>query len=99
MYKCLSNLGTTCIAIVFLLTVTPLHAQTATSSSNADSVETYTVTSVPAENGTYSIHPKIPADGRVPAGTVLKVKAKPAPGYSLDAVLHCKGRNVGNHQL
>src|SRR5690242_17509548 len=57
---------------------------------NAQSMssEKFTVTSVAAENGSYSIDPEIPADGKVPAGTVLTVKAKPSSGYSLDAVYY-----------
>ncbi|WP_310586721.1 alpha/beta hydrolase [Telluribacter sp. SYSU D00476] len=50
--------------------------------------ETYTVTLVPAENGSYTITPKIPEDGKVPAGTILTVQAKPASAYSLDAVYY-----------
>ncbi|RNI31382.1 alpha/beta hydrolase [Rufibacter latericius] len=50
--------------------------------------ETFTVTPVPAENGSYKITPKLPADGKVPAGTVLRVKAKPASGFSMDAVYY-----------
>ncbi|MEI9920173.1 MAG: alpha/beta hydrolase fold domain-containing protein [Bacteroidota bacterium] len=46
----------------------------------------FTVTAVPAENGSYTIDPKLPADGKVAAGTVLTVTASPASGYSLDAV-------------
>ncbi len=65
-----------------------LHAQAPNSSSKANPVETYTVTSVPTENGSYTITPKIPADGKVPAGTILTVKAKPASDYSLDAVYY-----------
>lgn len=52
------------------------------------STENFTVTQVPAENGSYSIDPAIPADGKVSAGTVLTVKAKPATGYSLDAIYY-----------
>ncbi|MBC3539090.1 alpha/beta hydrolase [Rufibacter sp. H-1] len=50
--------------------------------------ETFTVTPVPAESGSYTITPKLPADGKVSAGTVLTVKAKPASGFSLDAVYY-----------
>jgi acetyl esterase len=50
--------------------------------------ETFTVTLVPAENGAYSIDPKIPADGKVEAGTVLTVKATPSSNYSLDAIYY-----------
>ncbi len=50
--------------------------------------ETFTVTLVPAENGSYTITPKIPADGKIPAGTVLTVTAKPSSDYSLDAIYY-----------
>ena len=52
------------------------------------SEETYTVTLASAENGSYSIEPKIPADGKVETGTVLTVKATPASNYSLDAIYY-----------
>ena len=50
--------------------------------------QTFAVTLVPAENGAYTINPSIPADGKVTAGTVLTVTAKPASAYSLDAVYY-----------
>jgi acetyl esterase len=52
------------------------------------SEETFMVTLASAENGSYSIEPKIPADGKVEAGTVLTVKATPASNYSLDAIYY-----------
>lgn len=88
MNKSISSLVITTIVYAGMLPVTNLHAQTSSTSSKAKPVETYTVTSVPAENGSYTISPKIPNDGKVPAGTVLTVKAKPAPAYSLDAVYY-----------
>ncbi|HCY41215.1 MAG TPA: alpha/beta hydrolase [Prolixibacteraceae bacterium] len=78
---------TTFIYVVVLLT-SGLNAQTVSSSSKKKPLETFTITSVPAENGSYTISPKIPDDGQVPAGTVLSVKAKPASAYSLDAVYY-----------
>ena len=36
-------------------------------------------------NGSLKIVPPIPEDHKVPAGTVLKIKATPAPGYALDS--------------
>jgi len=50
--------------------------------------ETFKVTLVPAQDGSYSITPDIPADGKVAAGTVLTVIAKPSSGYSLDAIYY-----------
>ncbi len=86
MNKSISNLLITTLVLAAMLLVTNLNAQT--SSTKVKSVETYTVTPVPAENGSYKISPKIPEDGKVPAGTVLTVKAKPASAYSLDAVYY-----------
>lgn len=48
----------------------------------------FTVTADAAENGEYSISPKLPADGQVAAGTVLTVTAKPSKNYSLDAIYY-----------
>lgn len=50
--------------------------------------QTFTITPVPSENGTYTITPKLPADGKVNNGTVLTVTAKPEKGYSLDAIYY-----------
>jgi acetyl esterase/lipase len=78
----------TIVVYVAILLNSELNAQTVSPSSKKEPVETYTVTSVPAENGSYSISPKISEDGKVPSSTVLTVKAKPAPGYTLDAVYY-----------
>lgn len=53
--------------------------------------ETYLVTEVPAKKGSYVVSPKLPEDGKVPAGTILTIKASPSPGYSLDALYTVKG--------
>jgi acetyl esterase len=37
------------------------------------------------QNGTIEINPPLPEDHKVPAGTVLKIKAAPAPGFALDS--------------
>ena len=50
--------------------------------------EYFQVKKVPAVHGSYSVTPEIPADGKVPAGTVLTIKASPAAGYRLDAVFY-----------
>lgn len=47
-----------------------------------------TVTLVTSENGTYTVIPKIPDDGKVKNGTVLTVSATPSSGYRLDAVYY-----------
>ena len=44
-------------------------------------------------NGTFTLDPPLPADGKYPAGTIVTVTAKPADGYVLDAVYYSdKGR-------
>jgi acetyl esterase len=47
--------------------------------------ESFAVTLDPPVHGTYQVRPALPADGRVPDGTVLTVTARPAAGYTLDA--------------
>ncbi len=56
--------------------------------AQATGTETFTVTQVPAENGTYTIQPAIADATRVKAGTVLTVVAKPSPKFSLDAIYY-----------
>ena len=75
------RLATILLSSVVLL-ITYIHEK------NVIASETFTVTLVPIENGSCSIDPKIPADGKVPAGTVLTVTAKPSSGYTLDAVYY-----------
>ncbi|WP_220473480.1 alpha/beta fold hydrolase [Flagellimonas aequoris] len=50
--------------------------------------ETFLVTLVAPENGTYTVSPELPADGKVVAGTELTVTATPSEGYSLDVVYY-----------
>ena len=88
MNKYFSFLVISTVNCAALLPFTNLNAQASPTSSKANPIETYSVTSVPAENGSYTISPKIGEDGKVPAGTVLRVKAKPASGYTLDAVYY-----------
>jgi hypothetical protein len=87
-------------AVISLFTNIHSKAELVLSKTNELPAEAFTVTLVPAENGSYTINPKIPADGKVQAGTILTVTAKPAsdlqPGCDL---LHSKGRHVGNYEL
>lgn len=57
----------------------PVHAQT-----NAETTF-YTVKVDAPTNGTLNIVPTLPAGHKVPAGTVLKIKATPAAGFALDS--------------
>ncbi len=54
--------------------------------STNTSDETFKVTAVPSENGSYTVNPEIPADSMVAAGTELTISATPADGYSLDCI-------------
>ena len=47
--------------------------------------ESFKVTLDEVENGSFAVHPTLPADGQVPAGTVIEVTAKPDHGYTLDS--------------
>lgn len=51
----------------------------------ASAVESFVVTPDPSVHGTYQVRPALPADGRVPAGTVLTVTSQPGQGYTFDA--------------
>ena len=48
----------------------------------------FTVTVTKPENGTIAISPALPADGKLPAGSVIKVTATPAPGFAVDSVFY-----------
>jgi acetyl esterase/lipase len=45
----------------------------------------FAVTRDPVENGSIEVEPALPEDGKVKAGTVLKVTATPAPDYAFDS--------------
>ncbi|MDT7838583.1 alpha/beta hydrolase [Aquabacterium sp. OR-4] len=47
--------------------------------------DSFAVTLDPAQNGRYTVDPAVPANGRLPAGTVLTVTAQPNAGYALDS--------------
>ena len=65
------------LAAVLLLAYPALgHAQTAS----------YAVTLVPPDHGSVQLTPPLPADGKYPAGSVVKVTATPEKGYALDSV-------------
>jgi acetyl esterase/lipase len=75
--------------LVFLFPVlSMLNLWSASSERNPSDAETYQVTMLPAMHGRYTVSPQVPADGKVPAGTVLTIKASPDQGYRLDAVFY-----------
>lgn len=69
-------ISTTVFAIITLLNFNAVYSQS------------YSVTLDPADNGTFTVNLPLPADGKYPAGTVVTVKATPAPGYILDALYY-----------
>ncbi len=66
-------------AVVSLSNATPYEANLQ---------EGYTVTVDQNENGSVTVSPALPADGKVAAGTTIKVTATPASGYLLDATYY-----------
>jgi acetyl esterase len=63
-------------SIAFLSGMVSIHAQ---------SVNTIIDKTV---NGTFTLEPPLPADGKFPTGTIVTVTAKPADGYVLDATYY-----------
>lgn len=59
----------------------------------------FTVTIEQPQNGTVTVSPALPADGKVAAGTKIKVTATPAAGYVMDAsfysFMNANGRQAG----
>ncbi|MCG6189586.1 alpha/beta hydrolase [Maribellus maritimus] len=47
--------------------------------------KTYQIVVDETKNGSIEIEPKIPSDGKLPEGTILKIRATPDEGYVLDA--------------
>jgi acetyl esterase len=47
--------------------------------------ESFAVTLDPALHGKYQIQPSVPADGKLPAGTVVTVTTQPDAGYAFDS--------------
>jgi acetyl esterase len=90
----IKDMGKNIFKYCIILMMTTICSFPSTAKSNelpdlkAASADTFTVTLVPEENGSYTIEPKIPADGRVAAGMVLTVKAKPSSGFRLDAIYY-----------
>jgi Esterase/lipase len=77
----LKALLTLMLSVTILVASPNAHAQSM-------STTTFTVTQVPAEDGSYTINPRIPNDGKIAAGTVLTVTGRPSSGYSLDAIYY-----------
>ena len=69
-------LSATLAAALLLASPALGHAQTAS----------FAVTLVPPDHGSVQLTPPLPADGKYPAGSVVKVTATPEKGYALDSV-------------
>jgi acetyl esterase/lipase len=48
--------------------------------------ETVSVTVEKPQHGTIKLTPAVPSNGQMPLGTVITVKATPAPGYAVDSI-------------
>ena len=82
-----TQLGT--FAASLLLPVSAIaQAPVAPAPAAAAAPTTFTITVRPPVNGTVTIDPALPADGKVAPGTVFTVKATPAPGYAIDSVFY-----------
>jgi len=68
-----------------LLVLICVIAQVALFGQGEASQASFTVTLDPVENGSVNVEPPLPEDGKVKAGTVLKVTATPAAGYAFDS--------------
>lgn len=72
-------------AAALVTSALPLAAQTAVAPTEPAMI---TIRVQTPENGSIAISPELPADGKVPAGTVFTVKATPAPGFAIDSVYY-----------
>lgn len=72
-------------AAALVTSALPLAAQTAAAPTEPAMI---TIRVQNPENGSIAISPELPADGKVPAGTVFTVKATPAPGFAIDSVYY-----------
>ncbi len=63
--------------------------------TEAYSQDTFTVTLDESVNGSFSVSPKLPADGKVAKGTVLTITATPEKGYVLDAAYYSEAGRWG----
>lgn len=68
-----------------LATVSALCTVASIVAGPAGAATSHTVTLDPSAHGRYRVEPALPADGRVPSGTVLTVTTQPERGYTLDA--------------
>ena len=83
----LSGLG---LSLLLVLGCFPARAQNPAPAPAAPAAapSTFTITVQKTENGTVTISPALPEDGKVAPGTVFTVKAAPAPGFAIDSVYY-----------
>ena len=73
------------ISLPRMLVATLLLQLPAGAGAQTDPPKMFTVTTDKVENGSLSITPTVPEDGKLAAGTVLTVKLTPAAGYAVDS--------------
>lgn len=75
------------VSAAFQRLVTPLLLTSMASfvSMPVSAAEWFVVTPDPPAHGRYQVHPALPPDGKVPAGTVLTLTSQPDAGYTFDA--------------
>lgn len=78
----MKRIETKAIAMILLMVISTLAGN-----KNAFAAdEQFTVRLSAADNGSYTVSPEVPTDGKVAAGTELTIKAKPDKGYSMDCI-------------
>ncbi len=71
--------------MVFLRTAAFAALSLAAAASLTAQTGPFTVTLVPPIHGKVTVTPALPADGKLPAGSVITLTATPDPGYALDS--------------
>ena len=80
---------------LFLIAVMLLPVMFNNAASAQSQSESFTVIVDQPLNGTITINPALPADGKLPAGTVVTVTTKPNQGFALDAGYFSAGGRFG----
>ena len=76
------------VAAVLISAASLISTPIGAAAQNEAAKKTFTVTVDKVENGGITLEPPLPEDGKVPAGSVLTIKASPAPGFALDSAYY-----------